>query len=327
MAEQKQIQKNIVLPHGIKGQVVNGRITAPVVGNIKLAATPNTVPKIPTDWATLGATTGYCPKLAENLNIDVVGPSGEGKTTFISSIGNPNSPHIILDFDKGAEGIPGTKAVRIPIQSYEHYIQVTDKLKAEGKDNKRVFHRVSFDTTDEWVGMIVNRLQEEKGVDNITEFGSQGHGWALIRDRCFSKLRELQEAGYIWSCVGHMITKTETNPVTHKERTVIRDAVFPSMSAKIVRSSDYKITIYCINKTVDKMVKKSLPGGRVIEVPAGSEVVSKYYADICTTVEREGKGRGAPGMEKKFEIPLVNGWEVFKQKYNIAVEAAKKKYS
>lgn len=321
MAQQKQ-----VIPR-TETVVVGGktRLVAPPPppGNVPLPATPNTVPKIPTDWATLGATTGYCPKSVEDLNIDVVGPSGEGKTTFISSIPN----QIILDFDKGAEGIPGTKAVRIPIQSYEHYIQVTDKLIAEGKANKGVFHRVSFDTTDEWVGMIVNRLQEEKGVDNITEFGSQGHGWALIRDRCFSKLRELQEAGYIWSCIGHMITKTETNPVTHKERTVIRDAVFPSMSAKIVRSSDYKITIYCINKTVDKMVKKSLPGGRVIEVPAGSEVVSKYYADICTTVEREGKGRGAPGMEKKFEIPLVNGWEVFKQKYNVAVEAAKKKYS
>ncbi|MCK5016515.1 MAG: AAA family ATPase [Candidatus Peribacteraceae bacterium] len=294
----------------------------PPAGNVPLPATPNTVPKVPTDWAALGATTGYCPKLAEDLNIDVVGPSGEGKTTFISSIPN----QIILDFDKGAEGIPGTKAVRIPILNYEHYIQVTDKLIAEGKANKRAFHRVSFDTTDEWVGMIINRLQEEKGVNDITEHGSQGHGWAMIRERCFSKLRELQEAGYIWSCLGHMITKTETNPVTHKERTVIRDAVFPSMSAKIVRSSDYKITIYCKNKTVEKKEKRKTAGGQIIEVPVGSEVISTYYADIFTTVEREGKGRGAPGMEKKFEIPLVNGWDVFKQKYNVAVEAAKKQY-
>lgn len=298
------------------------KVTTPPAGNVPLPATPNTVPKVPSDWAALGATTGYCPKLAEDLNIDVVGPSGEGKTTFISSIPN----QIILDFDKGAEGIPGTRAVRVPIQNYEHYIQVTDKLIAEGKAHKRAFRRVSFDTTDEWVGMIVNRLQEEKGVTDITEHGSQGHGWAMIRERCWSKLRELQEAGYIWSCLGHMITKTETNPVTHKERTVIRDAVFPSMSAKIVRSSDYKITIYCVNKTVEKKEKRKTTGGQIIEVVAGSEVISKYYADIFTTVEREGKGRGAPGMEKKFEIPLVNGWEVFKQKYNVAVEAAKKQY-
>jgi len=324
MAEQVKPNQTVLqmTQHAISKGKVPLPVKPPQSGNVVLPATPNTVPKIPADWAALGAATGYNPKAAEDLNLCIVGPSGEGKTTFISSISN----QIILDFDKGAQGIPGTRAVRIPINNYEHYIQVTDKLIEQGKANKREFQRVSFDTTDEWVGIIINRLQEEKGVDDITEFGSQGHGWALIRERCWSKLRELQQAGYVWSCIGHMITKTETNPVTHKERTVIRDAVFPSFAAKIVRSSDYKITIYCVNKTKDKLVKKTLPGGKVVEVPSGSEVVSTYYADIYTTVEREGKGRGAPGMERKFELPLVGGWEIFKQKYNVAVEAAKKKY-
>ena len=289
-------------------------------GNVVLPATPNTVPVIPADWAKLGVVTGYDPKSAEDLNLYVVGPSGEGKTTFDSSIPD----NMILDFDKSAESIIGTRAMRVAIRSYEQYMEITQKLIDEGKSGKHVVHRVSIDTTDEWLGMIVSRLQAEKGVDDITEFGSQGHGWAMIRERCWSRLRELEQAGFVWSCVGHMITKTETNPVTHKERTVIRDAAFPSFAAKIVRSSDFKLTIYCINKEIEKRVRKKLDSGQVIEVPDGSVMTSKYYLDSYTTAEREGKGRAAPGMIRKFEIPHINAWDVFVQNYNVAIENAKK---
>jgi len=292
----------------------------PPQGNVVLPATPNTVPVIPSDWAKLGVQTGYNPKPAEDLNLYIVGPSGEGKTTFDSSIPD----NMILDFDKSAESIIGTRAMRVPIRNYEHYMAITQKLIDEGKNGKHIVHRVSIDTTDEWLGMIVNRLQQEKGVDDITDYGSQGRGWSMIRERCWSRLRELEQAGFVWACVGHMITKTETNPVTHKERTVIRDAAFPSFTAKIVRSSDFKLTIYCINKEVEKKVKKTLPGGQTIEVPAGTKMTSKYYLDSYTTAEREGKGRAAPGMIRKFEIPHLNAWDIFVKNYNVAVEAAKK---
>ena len=292
----------------------------PPQGNVVLPAKPNTVPVIPADWAKLGVVTGYDPKPAEDLNLWVVGPSGEGKTTFESSIPD----NMILDFDGGASGIVGTRAIRVPIGNYERYMQITQKLIDDGGAGKHVVHRVSIDTVDEWVGMIKLQLQKEKGVDDITEFGSKGHGWAMIRERCWSKLRELEQAGFVWSCVGHMIIKNETNPATHKERTVIRDAVFPTFSAQIVNSSEFKLTIYCINKEVEKKEERILPGGQKIIVPCGTVMTSKYYLDSYTTAERQGKGRGAPGMNRKFEIPLRNAWDVFVKNYNTAIEAAKK---
>ena len=309
MDEQTPIQKAV--------QVTRNK---PPQGNVVLPTTPNTVPVIPTDWAKLGVETGYNPKSAEDLNLDIVGPSGEGKTTFESSI--PDT--MILDHDKAAESIVGTRAMRVPIGSYEHYMQITQKLIDEGKAGKHIVHRVSIDTVDIWVDMIKLQLQKEKGVDDITEFGMSGHGWALIRERCWSRLRELEEAGFVWSCVGHMITKTETNPVTHKERTVIRDAVFPSFAAKIVNSSDFKLTIYCINKEIDKKEKRILPSGQIYEAICGTEMTSKYFLDSYTTAERQGKGRGAPNMLRKFEIPLLNAWQIFVDNYNQAVQKAKK---
>lgn len=323
-AEQSKITKVVVPQAPAKATVAAAKKTpAAVQGNVVLPATPNTVPVIPADWAKLGVETGYNPKAVVDLNLWIVGPSGEGKTTFESSVPD----NMILDFDKSAESIVGTRALRVSIgNNYERYMEITQKLIDEGNAGKHVVRRVSFDTVDEWAGMIKLRLQKEKQVDDITEFGSQGHGWAMIRERCWSRLRELEQAGYVWSCVGHMITKTETNPVTHKERTVIRDAVFPSFAAMIVRSSDFKLTIYCINKEIEKKTRKTLPGGQIIEVPCGTEMVSTYYLDSYTTAEREGKGRAAPGMIRKFEIPRVNAWDIFAENYNVAVEAAKKQY-
>ena len=288
-------------------------------GNIVLPATPNTVPVIPADWAKLGVETGYNPKSAEDLNLYIVGPSGEGKTTFESSIPD----NMILDFDKSAESIVGTRAMRVPILNYDHYMKITQKLIDDGKAGKHVVHRVSIDTTDEWVGMIVNQLQKEKGVEDITDFGSHGRGWAMIIKRCWSRLRELEHAGFVWSCVGHMITKTETNPVTRKERTVIRDSVFPTMSAQIVNSSDFKLTIYYLSTTVKKPVNKKLGSGQIIK-QMKETVVPTYYLNSITTEERQGKMRGVSDMNRKFEIPLINAWDVFKKHYDVAVEIAKK---
>ena len=294
----------------------------PQVGNIKLAATPNTVPKIPGDWAKLGVRTGYNPKSAEDLNLYIVGPSGEGKTTFESSI--PDT--MILDFDKSAESVVGTRAMRVPIGNYEHYMEITQKLIDEGKAGKHVAHRISFATTDEWVGLIKLQLQIEKGVSDITEFGQKGHGWGMIRERCWSRLRELEAAGYVWTCVGHMTTKTETSPVDRKERTVIRDSVFPTMSAQIVNSSDFKITIYYVTKTVKEPVEKKLTSGQIIKQTKES-IVPVYYLTSLTTEGRQGKGRVAPGMIRKFEIPAINAWDIFKKNYDVAIATAKKKYS
>lgn len=276
---------------------------------------PNEVPAIPDDWAALGAETGYNPPSAEKLRLWILGPSGEGKTTFISSIpGN-----IILDFDDGARGIPDGKAIRIKIRDYDHYSRVKEKLITDAKEGKRIGTRVSIDTVDEWIDMIAGQLEYEKGVEDITEYGSQGSGYKLIRDRAFSGLRDLWQAGYTWACVGHITSKTETSPIDKKERTVLRESVFPSISKKITTKADFKLMVYCIPRTVDKTKTKVLGDGRKIEVPAGTETVLKYYIDSQTTEMKEGKGRAVPQMERKFEIPAANGWVEFAQRYEKSV--------
>jgi hypothetical protein len=290
--------------------------------NAIVDATPNTVPTIPDDWAKLGLSFGYDPRLAEQLRLWIIGPSGEGKSTF-----NMSTPdNISLDFDGSAESIPGARACRVHVEDYEHYMAVTTKLIEDAKKGNRKFKRFSIDTVDEWVGMIINQLQTEKGVEDITNFGSEGHGWSLIRNRCWSRLRDLEQAGYVWSLIGHMTTKNETDPVNQKERTVLREAVFPSFAKKITTKCDFKLTVYCLPKMVKLTTKKEI-NGRPVDIPAGTKEVLQYFADSQTTLRKEGKSRAVPSMSRKIEIPLIGGWDVFAAEYNKAIEEAKKKYS
>lgn len=317
MSEDKKITNRTDKTKDIKSS------SAEAVGNVVVDTAPNAVPVIPADWAALGATFGYAPRLAEDLKLWITGPSGEGKSTFVSSIPD----NVILDFDDGANGIPGAKALRIQIKDYEHYMAVTGKMIEEGRSKKKLGKRITIDTVDEWVGMIINQLQIEKNVEDITEFGRSGHGYALIRARCWSRLRALEQAGYVWACVGHISPKTEINPVDMKERTVLRETVFPSFAKKITTKCDFKLTVYNIPTIVEKTKRKRLEDGRIIPVPDGTITTLKYYIDSQTTSAKEGKSRAVPTMDRKFEIPLIDGWKEFERRYNDAVAETKKKYS
>lgn len=290
--------------------------------NMVVDTQPNTVP-IPAEWRALGAKRGYDPRPAEDLRLWVIGPSGEGKTTFVS--GMPDN--LILDFDGGADGIPGGKAIRIGIENYEQYDDVTKKLIADANAGKRLVKRVTFDTVDEWADLIQSQLELEKKVPDITEFGQRGHGYALIRGRCWSKLKALEQAGYTWTCVGHMTTKTETSPTDGKERTVLRESLFPTFAKKITTKSDFKLTLYSIPKAIEKTKTKIMTDGRKIVVPDGIETVHQYFVDSFTTAAKEGKSRAVPAMDRKIEIPLIGGWDLFARNYNDAVQAMRAKYN
>ena len=284
-------------------------------------AKPNTVPLIPTDWSLLGLVGGYNPKLAEALRLYALGPYNEGKTTFIASIPN----NIILDFEDGANAIVGPNSVRIHIRDYEHLVQVTKKLVEDAKNKNQHWKRVSFDTIEEFVDLIKHQLEVEKNVEDITDYGSRGHGYNLILQRVWSVVMDLEQAGYTWAIVGHQKIKTEMNPATKKEEAKIREAVYPGVAAKIKNKSDFQITVYRLPKTKVIKTQVKIATGQVITQE--KEVTANvYYACSFTSDRGDAKSRGVPTMDAKFEIPLINGWNVFKEKYDNAVEAARKDY-
>lgn len=288
------------------------------VNTVVAGVEPGGLPVIPAEYAGMGLETGYAPKPAEELRMFVVGPSGEGKTTLASSIPD----NLILDFEGGAGGIIGTRSVRVAIKGYDHYMQVTDKLIADGKAGRHPFKRVTFDPVDEWAALISMQLAVDKKVEDIAEYGSKGSGWSLLKNRCWSRVRELQQAGYAWTCVGHLVEKTVTNPITKQEMTVVRPSVFPGLAECCKRNSEFYGAVYSLSTQEIQRKKIKLPDGRTIEVDDQSNVknVTKYYFDCRAVAGREGKMRGVPDMKSKIELPLINGWDKFVTEYEKAVK-------
>ena len=284
---------------------------------------PNEVPKVPDDWAALGAKAGYNPKTPEELRLFIVGPSCEGKTTFLMSI-----PKIlVLDFEDGAYGCVAPRGTRIKIKDYDHFMAILDKLKSEAKANKATYQRIGIDTVDMCVAAIKHQLEKEKGVEDITEYRSSGYGYNQINQRLWSIVLDLEQHGYSWAFGGHLTTKQETDPSTQKPRTSIKEQVYPKTAAVLKAKCDFKMTTYCLTESVELKKKQKLPNGSVIEVPAGTDIRKNYYLNTVTTGGGDNKARAVPDMPGKIKIPLVGGWDVFMAEYNKAVEAARKQYS
>ena len=295
--------------------------------------TTNTVTKItpqtvPADYAALGVQSGYNPLPADKLRMFIVGPSGEGKTTFISS--SPRT--LVLDHEVGADGIPGSRAHRLSITTPEKLEQIVVKLEADGKKANRPYDRIVFDTIDQMVEMMNPHLAKIQSAkrgqwegDDITSFGDRGGGWAILKSGCWSYIQRVEKAGYTWTCVGHI---TEKNiRVNNQDRTVPRPVLFDSFTRLIGRNCAVFAAIY---SQVELEPTYRILQGR--QVKGADKEVVRVYMD-ATTISSEkntgqGKLRGVPTMTTKILLPDSlggkHGWDTFKAEYDAATAKVRK---
>jgi hypothetical protein len=294
--------------------------------NQTIATKPNDVP-VRADWATLGVVSGYAPCAADDVRMVVDGPEGEGKSTFVNSI----SSALILDFDKGSSGIVGPKSQRVKVLGYDHYQKLIAKALDDVAKNTRCFKRIVFDSADRWIEMVAIQLAKEKSsppdkiVEDIGEYGSMGSGWRLLRNRCWYAVQELESAGYSWIIVGHLSEKTIVDPRTMKDITVPRLAIFETLRGPIVQSCEIHATVFRLHSEEQPEEEVTLPNGTKFKrpKPGAAKAIETYYFDCSSVAGRQGKKRGVPQMKKRFELPLVGGWDAFVKEYNEAVEKEK----
>ena len=305
-----------------ENETMNGNGNAKA--NVAVATTPAEIP-IPADYAKLGAKVGYDPKPPEAIRLYVTGLAGEGKTTFVSSI--PDS--LILDYEKGADGVPSGKAVRIAIRNYAHHHSIITQLLEDAKNNKRRFKRVIFDTHDGWVELEKRNLAKDKStatriIEDIGEYGQKGHGYALLHGRCRRVLGDIEDAGYAWAVVGHLTYITETDPITYKDVTRIRPILSKGSVGPVVRNAELHITVYASTKK-ETIEGKQQIGSKVIKTKTEKEVTRYHiYTRPTEAKTMEGKRRGVPKLPGRIEIPMVGGWDVLRTAYIKAVEESKK---
>ncbi len=297
--------------------------------NVMVEVQPQTLPAA---YTKLGVTRGYNPYPAEQLRMFIVGPSGQGKTTFIS--GCPRN--LILDFEGGAPGVIAPTSHRVHVSTYEDLEAIVALLKADARNPNRPFDRVTFDTVDQYVEMMNPVLAAEKAAktkwngNDITQFGSEGSGWAILKNGCWNIITSLQRVGYAWTCIGHITI--EHKVIANKAISTPRPVLFPSFARLVGRNSEVFACIYSGMETEKYEEPLKLPDGRTTVLKKHREV-NKVYMD-CTTVSSEknvgtGKLRGVPTMKTRLELPdpLTGkfGWDTFVTMYDEAVESIKSK--
>ncbi|KKM77931.1 hypothetical protein LCGC14_1365130, partial [marine sediment metagenome] len=80
-----------------------------------------------------------------------------------------------------------------------------------------------------------------------------------------------------------------------------------------------------VSKTVTGPPRQT-SGGKQISGKKSTTTSNVYFCNSMSTEEKKNKARGAPDMDRKFEIPLVGGWDVFKAKYDEAVRSSREKF-
>lgn len=328
----ENVEKQKYVQYAKKGKIMESQTNQPGTTNIMTQVEPQTLPAA---YTKLGVTRGYSPYPADQLRMFIVGPSGQGKTTFIS--GCPRN--LVLDFEGGAPGVINPTSHRLHIPNYAALEAIVALLKQDARNPKRPFDRVTFDTIDQFTEMMNPVLAEQKRKttkfdgDDITTFGGEGAGWAILKNGVWRIITELQHLGYTWTCIGHITV--ETKVIAGKSIEVPRPVLFPSFARLIGRNSEVFASIY------SRIGKKKVPithGGKPLldrdgspQMRDGNENLVKVYMD-CTTIASEdnvgtGKLRGVPTMTKKLELPdpLTGkyGWDTFVQVYNEAVASVK----
>jgi len=117
--------------------------------------------------------------------------------------------------------------------------------------------------------------------------------------------------------------KEETNPATKQTIVRPRPSIYPGFAGRIKGNSDFCLTAYSRTVKIIETIQKKLDG-KMIPVPGKERKVQEYYIDTRNTSDKEGKTRGVSSMPRKMEVPEIGGWNVFKQAYEAAVEAARK---
>ena len=210
------------------------------------------------------------------------------------------------------------------------------QLEADAKAGKRVFDRVGFDTMDQMIEVVgpdlVARYTSDKNpITNITQFGSKGAGYNLLRQACWDYIARVERAGYAWTCIGHLTEKHVT--INKVEKVRLRAVLFDTFAAQVKRNCEVFANIYA--NTEEEVTKETREHqGQKFEVKTGTRTITKTYMDMSAGEVSmgigtfQGKKRGVPTMRSKIPLPppmsRKYGWDAFVTEYDKAVNEVKK---
>jgi len=254
----------------------------------------------------------------------LLGFSGSGKTTFVSSI--PRA--LLLSFqDNGASSIIGPRADRLFVPDWQTYEKVANQLRSDARAGKRLWDTIVFDTVDEWYNILAERVVQiwnnryNKKAESINEVGKEGRGFSDAASLLERELDSLKSVGYSWHLTGHLTEKRINKG--DEPTTVVRPVLTNSAFKVVIRKAYLKceVTPFYVRKA-DKVL--TLPNGveKTVKVDLNpSDWRTEFYLTIHSAdalAEEESKVR-LPHLPDKILLPPHGAWDVFCQCWDEAV--------
>lgn len=287
--------------------------------------------------AALGACRAFNPPEPELLTAMILGFSGTGKTTFVSSI--PNS--LILSFcENAANSVIAPRAYHLGkgryIKTWPQYVEVRDRILAMAKIPDRPINILVIDTGDEWFNIVAdgviawwnkNFRTGRAPVESIGEVGQQGKGYALASEWMLNELRQFQAAGLGWVITGHLRERDIDVGSSGEEhvKTVIRPVLTGSAYKPIQRMSFLRGMIGVSTQTTETVLipHPTRPGETIKATRPLAQPKRTYQLALITAdMDDEVKMR-LPGLPPVINLPQFDAWEVLCTEYNRAREAGR----
>lgn len=207
----------------------------------------------------------------------VHGMSGIGKSTFASEAPRP----LFLDIEKRIGHIDTSKQ---KIASWPNLMEV---LRTLGKEEKKDYDTLVFDTLDRLEAMIHQHLCEEEGVSSIEEYGKgygKGYAAALAEFRRFMLALEfLRTKGYNIILVAHSQIQPFQNPEGENyDRWALK--MHKSLTALVKESVDAVGFAHWSDATKhikgENKAKATTSGKRLLTFKYSPAFDSKYFASL-----------------------------------------------
>ena len=269
-------------------------------------------------FAALGVKHGFDPLTPERASIVVLGWSGDGKTTWVSSI--PRC--LIIEFSDSAGSVVGAKAHRIRVLTWAEYDALRTLLLTSKKDGSCPYDTIAIDTGDEWFDILAekvisdyNKIGKHADAHNIGDVGQNGAGYGDVGDLMEKELRGLQAGGFGWVFTGHLREKdveVEMGGVK-KTSTVIRPVLTQSSARHVVRMAYIKAQIIDVPVLVDMRPNAA---GKLIPIP--TDRMEKFLRVTTTQADEEIKKK-LHHLPDRIPFPRLGAWDIFTAEWTKAV--------
>lgn len=189
----------------------------------------------------------------KNSQMNVLyGPSGVGKTTFVSQFPNV----LVLDIENGSKNLDLARLTSDDIPTYEVLVQTTKDFLTE----KHQYKSLVIDSITTLEHYINKSVCAENNVKELGEI-AYGRGMAFAKERLkdyITLLKQVQSAGYDVWLIGHSLVKKFSDPTLLQQFDRFSIQGTESFSAEIIRQAD---NVYFarndIEVAIDKQTKKA----------------------------------------------------------------------